>query len=231
MAAGCAGCFTESPTGRCAESIAAESATEFTKSNGRRINLKNPTEYLKYQYTDAEIADAARDLASANRKRASLEQRKKEVDSAIKAEIEAENSVIARLSSLIGTGYEYRDIEVRIELDTPEPGKKRVVRLDTGEEVAVKVMTDHDRQMVIDLQTAAEAEESAKREQEAKDKEPIVTPAPVLKGIEAPGEPPAPEVVSGATLAAATAVGGTHQAKGKRKRDRDAEAIADGSAE
>jgi len=28
--------------------------------------MKNPTEYLKYQYTDTEIADSARDLAAAD---------------------------------------------------------------------------------------------------------------------------------------------------------------------
>src|ERR1035438_6248022 len=96
--------------------------------------MKNPTEYLKYQYTDTEIADSARDLAAANRKRTNLEQRKKEVDSSIKAEIEAENSIIARLSQLIGTGFEYRDIEVRIQLDTPEVGKKTIYRIDRSEE-------------------------------------------------------------------------------------------------
>lgn len=173
-------------------------------------------EYLRYDYTDAEIAEAARDLASANRKRASLEQRKKEVDSAIKAEIEAENTSIGRLSNLIATGFEYRDIEVRVELDTPEEGKKRIVRLDTGEEVAVKRMTDEDRQMVLDLQTKAEAAEA----KEKAEKEPIVTPPPVLNRIEAPAVDA--EVVTddaGATLAPAALVGGTHQRGSKQRRN------------
>lgn len=194
-----------------------------------RYDLNKSTEYLKYEYTDLEIADAARDLARANRTRASLEQRKKEVDSAIKAEIECENSIIARLSNLIATGSEYRDIEVRIELDTPETGKKRIVRLDTGEEVAVKNMTDQDRQMVIDLQSAAEAEEAKA--------EPIVTPPPYQQRIEAsPVDPLGKEeahtleVVNGATLGPAVLHGGTHQSK-KRKRNADAESFADGSAE
>lgn len=106
----------------------------------------------------------------------------------------------------------------------PEPGKKRIVRLDTGEEVAVKIMTDHDRQMVLDLQQKAEAEEAAKEPE----KEPIITPPPVLTRIEAPMEAITPtEVVNGSTLASAAIAGtGTHQNK-KRKRDRD----ADGSVE
>lgn len=120
-----------------------------------------------------------------------------------------------------------RNVDIRIELDTPESGKKRIVRLDTGEEVAVKGMTDYDRQMVIDLQSAAEAQEA---EQEAV-KEPIITPPPVLQRIEAPAEADTPEVVNGATLAPAVLAGGTHQAKSKRGRNRDAEGFADGSTE
>lgn len=194
-----------------------------------RYDLNKSTEYLKYEFTDEEIAEVARDLAAANRKRASLEQRKKEVDAAIKAEIESENSVIGRLSNLIVVGHEYRDIEVRIELDTPEPGKKRIVRLDTGEEVAVKNMTDQDRQMVIDLQSAAEAEEAKV--------EPIVTPPPyqqrIGNGEEAIVDPLITEYLTAqpeATLGPAVLHGGTHQAKSKRGRNKEAEGFADGSA-
>lgn len=197
--------------------------------------MQNPTEYLRYEFTDTEIADAARDLATANRKRSSLEQRKKEVDSAIKAEIEAENSIIGRLSNLIATGYEYRDIEVRIELDTPEAGKKRIVRMDTGEEVAVKPMTESEKQMCFDLQSKAEAEEEEARQAEIKRQQDavIVTPPPVLPAIEAPAEPtlsilqadgsylPIEDVgkADGTTVASAATMGGTHQKKAKRGKE------------
>lgn len=201
-----------------------------------------PTEYLRYDFTDTEIAEAARDLATANRKRSSLEQRKKEVDAAIKAEIEEQNSIIGRLSQLIGTGFEYRDIEVRIELDTPEPGKKRIVRLDTGEEVAVKAMTESEKQMSLDLQTKAEAEEEEARAK-AEAESVIVTPPPVLQALPAPEVATAAEVAAerpavvlqvsgdkvinsapaedGAPLAPAATMGGTHQ---KKKRGKEAAA-------
>jgi hypothetical protein len=174
------------------------------------------TEYLKCDLTDAEIADTARELARANARRQAVEQQKKEVDSQLKSEIEAANTVISRLSTLINTGHEYRNIECRVELDTPEPGQKRVVRLDTGEEVSVKRMTDADRQMVIDLQTEAEAAEEKARQAEI-DKV-IVTPPPILIAL------PQPEVmlsseVDGATVAQAATMGGTHQ---KRKRGKEA---------
>jgi hypothetical protein len=176
------------------------------------------TEYCKYTFTDAEITDAAKELARAAQQRASLEQRKKEVDSQLKADIEAQNSIVGRLSSYINTGYEYRDIECRVELDTPEVGKKRIVRLDTEEEVKVVPMTDMDRQMRLELQEKAEQAEAAKEEA----KEPIVTPPPPVLQIEAP---------AAATLASVTVMGGSHQKNGKTPRNREREAFADGSGE
>lgn len=204
--------------------------------------MERKYEYLRYEYTPDEITAAAHDLATANRKRDGIEQRKKEVVASLKSEFEEQNSAIAQLANLIAMGFEYRNIEVRIELDTPESGKKRTIRLDTGEEVSVKAMTDTDRQMVLDLQTKAEAAEA----EEKKAKEPIVTPPPFVMRLEAGEVDMTPEQASqmvidainggkpasGPTLAPARTQGGTHQkgTRGKRGRNLDAEALADGSA-
>lgn len=191
-------------------------------------------EYLKCDLTDAEIADAARELARANNRKGSIESQKKEVDAQLKAEIAAQESVISRLSALIESGHEYRNIDCRVELDTPEPGRKTVVRLDTGEIVNVKPMTDADRQMVIDLQTEAEAAEEKAREEaiKAEQEKVIVTPPPVLTAL------PEPEVMSAedqtTTMQAPLPEGtwtpdrrdtdiGAHPAQ-KRKRGKDAAA-------
>lgn len=204
--------------------------------------MERKYEYLRYEYTPDEITAAAHDLATANRKRDGIEQRKKEVVASLKSEFEEQNSAIAQLANLIAMGFEYRNIEVRIELDTPESGKKRTIRLDTGEEVSVKAMTDTDRQMVLDLQTKAEAAEA----EEKKAKEPIVTPPPFVMRLEAGEVDMTPEQASqmvidainggkpaaGPTLAPARTQGGTHQkgTRGKRARNLDAEAFADGSS-
>lgn len=214
--------------------------------------MERKYEYLRYEYTPDEITVAAHDLATANRKRDGIEQRKKEVVASLKSEFEEQNSAITRLSNLIAMGFEYRDIEVRIELDTPEPGKKRTIRLDTGEEVSVKAMTDTDRQMVLDLQSKAEAEDQKRADAEVEElkkaypKEPIVTPPPFVMRLEAGEVDMTPEQASqmvidainggkpaaGPTLAPARTQGGTHQkgTRGKRARNLDAEAFADGSA-
>lgn len=209
------------------------------------IDNQNYTLELKYDFTDSEIAVIAKELANANTQCGSIEQRKREIDTQLKADIEAQKSIVARLSGLIGKGFEYRQIKCRVELDTPELGKKRVVRLDTGEEVSVKPMTDTDRQMVLDLQSKAEGAEEldrvSKEMGEDRPKGPIVTPPPFVPQIgNGPGMVRGSVVVDsvegithvGPTLAPARAVGGTHQkgTRGKPGRNLDAEAFADGSA-
>lgn len=214
------------------------------------------TEYLRCEFTDAEIAEAAKELARANSRKASIEQQKKDVDAQLKSEIVAQETIIGRLAAQINTGSEYRNIECRLELDTPEPGKKRVVRLDTGEEVSVKPMTDSDRQMVLDLESQAGAAEELDRatKEMAQDRPrgPIVTPPPPVLRLDA-GEPlvdrlveiernTRPEMSSdtahgmivdaidkpttGPTLAPARTQGGTHQKGTRGKRQRNPAAEA-----
>ncbi len=207
-------------------------------------------EYLRYDYTQEEIKAAGSDLAAANHKRDSIERRKKEIVASLTAELEEQKAAITRLSDMIRMGFEWRDIEVRVELDTPIQGQKRVVRLDTGEEVAVKRMTDDDRQMVLDLQSKAEAAEA----EAEKAKAPIVPPAPYVKrlpeGVDKMSSEEAHQMVvdainrtairdipipatAGPTLAPARTQGGTYQkgTRGRKPRNAAAEAFVDGSAE
>jgi hypothetical protein len=181
------------------------------------IKNKKLTEYLKYEFTDAEIADMARELARHNRRIASLEEDKKSVVAQFKADMDKVSADISRLSQFIVTGSEFRNVECTMVLDTPETGKKTVTRLDNNEVVRIVPMTDEDRQMALNL------------EAEADSKEPIVTPPPIIHQIEGPME--ADEVVSGAPLAPAAVMGGTHQRKERRPRNPEQEAQADGSAE
>jgi len=113
---------------------------------------KTIKEYLKYIFSDFEINACAKDLAIANRRRAAIEQQKKEIDATLKGEIEAQNSNVARLSDLINNGYDYRDIECRIALDCPSKGLKTIFRLDTGEWVKELKMDDNDKQESLPLE-------------------------------------------------------------------------------
>ena len=130
-------------------------------------------QYLKCEFTDAEVSDFGKELAAASTRRAQIEQQKKEIDSDLKAKIEAENTKIQRLSERITQGFEYRDVEVTIVLDSPRDGWKTTIRKDTGEEVKVEPMTDDDRQMALKLEEeAAHAEEKPKAAAETPDAAP-----------------------------------------------------------
>ena len=187
-------------------------------------------EHLKYQFNNNELADLARESARASKSRAAIEQRQKEIVTQLKADISIQDGIVNRLSNLIDSGFEYREIECRIELGTPTDLQKTCYRNDTGEEVWVKQMTDTDRQMVLDLQTKAEAEEAAKQPVDV-----IVTQPPYVPRLDEPGvvegvmEPNA-EPVAGAPLAPAAVMGGTHQRKRSKPRDAKREAAADGSS-
>lgn len=113
-------------------------------------------QYLKCQFSDAEITDIAKKLADANRLRARVEQQKKQVDSSLKSAIEDQNSIISRLSDHIATGYEYRDVEVEEVMDRPVIGMKTIMRIDTFAVVSEQIMTDEDKQMVLNLDAVAE---------------------------------------------------------------------------
>lgn len=189
--------------------------------------MKKYEEFLRVDYKPEELAEMSQDLARATQARGSLEQQKKQVDAQLKAQIEEQNTAIGRLASSIVNGCEWRNVECRVELDTPDKGRKRIVRIDTGEEVRVVLMTDEDRQMVLDLKSKAEAEEAAKQPAE-----PIITPPPYVPRLDEPGTVEGTvEPEKGSPLAQAAVMGGTHQRKDRKPRDRKAEAAADGSEE
>ncbi len=115
--------------------------------------MPRTTEYLKVTFTREERAEFALELARATQGKAEIELRKKEIAAKIKAEIEEHDTLIAGLARKVHDGYDFKDVEVEIIFDKPQPGEKSIYRKDTGEFVAKKRMSDEDRQMVIDLES------------------------------------------------------------------------------
>ena len=113
-------------------------------------------EYLRYQFSREEQVENARSLAQATVRRAQIEQQKKEVDAALKSEIEQQVTLVTKFSGFINSGFEYRDIECGILLDCPQKGSKTIFRKDTGENVRVVMMTQEDRQQSLDLETGGQ---------------------------------------------------------------------------
>lgn len=109
---------------------------------------KVPTkgEFLRYDFTEEEIRDKAKQLALAIQTQTQAQEEQKVAQAQFKERIEAQVSVIGRLSRSINMGWEMRTIDCRIEFHTPVQGTKRLTRIDTGEFVRDEAMSPHEMQ-------------------------------------------------------------------------------------
>lgn len=96
---------------------------------------------VKYMFTETEKQEIATTLARANQRKVELEEQKKQVDADLKGQITDAETVIAREARKYTAGYEYRDVECRIDYHTPRQGMKQVRRMDTYELVRESEMT------------------------------------------------------------------------------------------
>lgn len=108
--------------------------------------MQTTTEWLKYEFTEAEQKELAKKLAYATRELMETEEAKKAVTSNFKSKIEAAKEQISKLSNNINNGYEYRNIDCEVVLNSPEPGTKSIVRKDTGEIVKTLEMDQEEKQ-------------------------------------------------------------------------------------
>lgn len=114
------------------------------------------TEYLRYDFTQAELLEHAQTLGRLNQERARSEERKKAVTKELASEVERFAAEVARESRLVTQGYEYRDIRCEVRYHDPEKGKKTIVRLDSGEVVRTAFMTGEEMQEAFDFEPPAE---------------------------------------------------------------------------
>jgi hypothetical protein len=97
------------------------------------------TEYIKYVFSEEEMAEMAGKMAQAFSEKEAAEQRLKEIQKQIKAEIEACQTQISTLSRHYNTGHAYRNCECVVEYHFSEK-QVRIYRADTGELVSSRVM-------------------------------------------------------------------------------------------
>lgn len=103
-------------------------------------------EFLRYDFTEEEIRDRAKQLALAVQTQTQVQEEQKVAQAQFKERVEAQVSLIGRLSRSINMGYEMRTIDCRIDFHTPVQGTKRLTRLDTGEFVRDEAMSPHEMQ-------------------------------------------------------------------------------------
>lgn len=122
-----------------------QKATVTADNETRKENLN-----LQYKFTDDELRVLGKDLAEAQIQLRQLDDDRKRVADEWKTKISTKEAEIAALSNKVNSGYEYRDIPCEITLNEPI-GKKTARRLDTGETVWVRDLTDGERQRTMEF--------------------------------------------------------------------------------
>lgn len=111
--------------------------------------MSNPNEtlrQLRVNLTDKERIELGRQLAQSSQKLETIAEDKKASMAQFKADESAAQAKIATLSQQIANGYRLDAVRCEWLLDTPEVGKKQLVRLDTKEVLETLDMNDADKQ-------------------------------------------------------------------------------------
>ena len=103
-------------------------------------------ESIKYTFSNDEIRELGEGLARENQTVYDLRDQKKNLTAGITAQIKAAEKRAADLTMKVNNGYELREVECLVLMETPRPGMKRIVRIDTNETVRDEAMTAQEMQ-------------------------------------------------------------------------------------
>lgn len=113
-----------------------------------KIVIKN----LKYEFSEAEDRQNAKELARQNQALVEAELKKKQVTADLKAEAENIAARIGKLSRWVNDGYDFREIQCKIVFNDPKNGTKSLYRTDTGELVESMQMEEWEKQSRLPLE-------------------------------------------------------------------------------
>jgi hypothetical protein len=99
---------------------------------------------LRYDFTAVEVHDLSVQLANETKKVGALTEEKKSVVSQWTAKINEAKAACNSLSFKVADGYEHREVECEVLLNTPKNGKKTIIRKDSNKRVGVEDMTTFD---------------------------------------------------------------------------------------
>lgn len=114
---------------------------------------KRMFDQVKYVFTDQEIQELGTELAQEVQAVFNLRADKKEKTTTLDAQIRTAEKRVADLTTRINIGSELRDVEVLVLLETPRPGLKRIIRLDTNEPLRDVPMTVEEMQSSLEFGT------------------------------------------------------------------------------
>ncbi len=119
--------------------------------DGTPLRTLKARETCRHTLTTDQLLEAGRQLAETQNEVGQLEDDFKSVRDDWKARISAAEARVTTLSGRISRGYDMKDTECTVYMDTPDVGLKTCLRDDTGERVWVRDMTESDKQLVLQL--------------------------------------------------------------------------------
>lgn len=120
---------------------------------------KHINETLRYDFTDEELTQVARDLGQKCQDKATLEEEKKRTASQYKLRLDTLEGEIEADTIRVNSGYEMRTIECGVFYHDPAEGRKTIVRLDNDKIVRVEPMSEMECQATMDLNDNPETSE------------------------------------------------------------------------
>ena len=112
----------------------------------KKIETKKSKRWLRCTLTDTEKLQSGKTQADKAIELMQLENDAKRVAAEFKAKVSACEAELQVLANKISSGYEHRNVTCIEYLGDPEPDKKRVVRDDTLEQIAIEEMSQAEMQ-------------------------------------------------------------------------------------
>jgi hypothetical protein len=102
------------------------------------------THHLRYNFTEDELKEFSRTMAREAQDLAAAEDQKKVAVAQFAEEIARHKSVVSQMARHINNGYEMRMVRCGVALDKPARGRAEITRLDSGEVVRERAMTEEE---------------------------------------------------------------------------------------
>jgi hypothetical protein len=113
--------------------------------------VRKIVEHLDVELTDEELLQCGSMMADAEYKYAALDREKKASAESFKERMDREQHIINDNARLIKEKIERRPVDCHVTLNEPE-GQKTCVRLDTGEVVWIKPLTEDEKQLRFEVE-------------------------------------------------------------------------------
>lgn len=118
------------------------------------VELKRITRNLPCKLTDAELLSKADELSVVVQEINAEEDRQTDLKAQMKARLTELDARKTRLAITIGRKEEYRDTDVSVMADI-QAGTVSVTRVDTGEIIETRPMTEDEKQRALPLEASA----------------------------------------------------------------------------